>query len=253
MISVLGTADYGTLTIHKAISIVNGGGFEAGIMVPSNAFGIEINAGPNDSVSLRGLTIEGGGVASTGIQFNSGKSLTVDNCLIRRIGADAIQFGPNGTSSLLVSNSLLADNGNHGITVYAKGSGTVSAVFNHVQANNNGGIGIFVWGGDNTGTLPVKVTASNSLTSANGDSGFFASTRTGYAATTLMLFNSVAANNWRGLVANGGATLRVGQSAVTGNQIGWMGVSGGSVLSYGNNYIDGNASNEGPPPSVGLK
>ena len=34
-ISVLGTADYGTFTINKAISIVNGGGFEAGIMVPS--------------------------------------------------------------------------------------------------------------------------------------------------------------------------------------------------------------------------
>jgi hypothetical protein len=168
------------------------------------------------------------------------------------IGADAIQFVANATSSLLVSNSLVADNGNHGITVYAKGSGTVSAVFNHVQANNNGAVGIFVWGGDNTGTVPVKVTVYNSHASANGDSGFFASTRSGYAATTLMLFHSVAANNWRGLVANGGATLRVGQSTVTGNQIGWSALSGGSVLSYGNNYIDGNASNEGPPPSVDL-
>ena len=36
-ITVLGTADYGTLTIDRAISIVNGGGFEAGIMVPFNA------------------------------------------------------------------------------------------------------------------------------------------------------------------------------------------------------------------------
>ena len=55
---VLGTADYGTFTINKAISIVNGGGFEAGIMVPSQ--GTVINAGPNDAVNLRGLTIEGG-------------------------------------------------------------------------------------------------------------------------------------------------------------------------------------------------
>ena len=39
-ISVLGTADYGTFTINKAISIVNGGGFEAGIMVPSQGTGI---------------------------------------------------------------------------------------------------------------------------------------------------------------------------------------------------------------------
>ena len=39
---------------------MNGGGFEAGIMVPSQGTGIVINAGPNDAVSLRGLTIEGG-------------------------------------------------------------------------------------------------------------------------------------------------------------------------------------------------
>src|SRR5664279_393117 len=43
-IAVLGTAGYGTLTINKAISIVNGGGFEAGIAVPSGGIGIIITA-----------------------------------------------------------------------------------------------------------------------------------------------------------------------------------------------------------------
>ena len=65
---VLGTADYGTFTINKAISIVNGGGFEAGIMVPSQGTGIVINAGPNNAVSLRGLTIEGGPPARAGFR-----------------------------------------------------------------------------------------------------------------------------------------------------------------------------------------
>ncbi|MGA7153884.1 MAG: hypothetical protein WBY84_21150, partial [Pseudolabrys sp.] len=71
-ISVLGTADYGTFTINKAISIVNGGGFEAGIMVPSQGTGIVINAGPNDAVSLRGLTIEGGPPARAGFRARPG-------------------------------------------------------------------------------------------------------------------------------------------------------------------------------------
>src|SRR5262249_55236010 len=87
-ITILGTADYGTLTIDRAISIQNGGGFEAGIMVPFNGFGITINAGANDAVSLRGLTLEGGGNASTGIQVNSLQSLTVDNCIVRHFGGD---------------------------------------------------------------------------------------------------------------------------------------------------------------------
>jgi hypothetical protein len=108
-----------------------------------------------------------------------------------------------------------------------------------------------MWGGDSTGT--VKATVYDSLASANGNTGFLVSTSAGHAATTLMLFHSVAANNMTGLLANGaGATLRVGQSTVTGNTIGWT-ASGGSVLSYGDNYIDGNAGNEGPPPSVALK
>ena len=40
---------------------MNAGGFEAGISVPSGGTGIVINARATDAVSLRGLTIEGGG------------------------------------------------------------------------------------------------------------------------------------------------------------------------------------------------
>src|ERR1700690_2224915 len=117
-IAVLGTAGYGPLTISKAISIVNGGGFEAGIAVASGGIGITINAGTSDSVSLRGLSIEGGGVGATGIKFNTGKSLTVENCVIRHMTGDGIDFVPTtATSALTVSNSLLADNGVNGIVL----------------------------------------------------------------------------------------------------------------------------------------
>ena len=33
----------------------------------------------------------------------------------------------------------------------------------------------------------------------------------------------------------------------------WEAANGGVVQSYGDNYIDGNAANEGPPPSIALK
>src|SRR5690349_12685031 len=59
-IAVLGTAGYGPLTINKAISIVNPGGFEAGIAVPTGT-GISINVDIGVVVSLRGLTIDGQG------------------------------------------------------------------------------------------------------------------------------------------------------------------------------------------------
>src|SRR5215472_4218546 len=60
----------------------------------------------------------------------------------------------------------------------------VSALLNRVQASHNGGvggIGILVWGVDSTGPA-VKVTVYDSIASANSDSGFFVTTRSGYAA-----------------------------------------------------------------------
>src|ERR1700730_7017285 len=80
VIDVLGPADYGVVTITKAISI-QGHGF-AGLAVTSGN-GITINAGASDKVSLRGLLIDGVGSGTTGIGFNTGASLDVQECLIR--------------------------------------------------------------------------------------------------------------------------------------------------------------------------
>src|ERR1039457_3714481 len=106
-IDVLDPAGYGALTINKAISIVNDGVGTAGVIVPSGGIGITISAGTNDAVSLRGLSVEGGGVGATGIKFNAGKSLTVENCVIRHMTLDGIDFvSTTVTSALTVSNSL---------------------------------------------------------------------------------------------------------------------------------------------------
>jgi Right handed beta helix region len=249
-IAVLGTAGYGTLTISKAISIVNGGGFEAGIAVPSGGVGITINAGTNDAVSLRGLSVEGGGTGASGIKFNSGKSLTVENCVIRHMTSDGIDFlSTTATSALTVSNSLVADNGNDGIVVAPTGSAT--AVFNRVEANNNGDIGIHVDGQLSPGTNTIKATVSESVAAGNVLAGFFAFSQSGNAATSLMVFHSVAANNGFGVEAQGtGATVRLANSAVTGNTNGW---TGSGVLSDGDNTIEGNGGNEAAPTTYARK
>src|SRR5579862_7940 len=82
-IDVLDPAGYGPLAINKAISI-QGHGF-SGITVPSGGNGITINAGSTDDVTLNGLLIEGGGVGSNGIVFNSGASLTVTGCVVQNL------------------------------------------------------------------------------------------------------------------------------------------------------------------------
>lgn len=75
-IAVLDTAGYGVLTITKAISIVNAGGVEAGITVPANGTAISVAAGANDSVSLRGMTLDGQAASGTnGISVTSAGKL----------------------------------------------------------------------------------------------------------------------------------------------------------------------------------
>ena len=251
-IDVLDPAGYGAMTITKAISIVNDGIGTAGVIVPSGGTGITINAGVNDAISLRGLSIEGNGLGATGIQFNTGLSLTVENCIIRHVTQDGIDFLPNATSSLSVSNSLVADNASRGIYVLPTGSGTVTAVFNRVQANNNGGNGIVLNGLNATGT--VKGTVYDSVAAGNGGGGFVPVTTSGYAPTALMVFNSVSANNNSGLGVHGtGATLRVAHSMVTGNTNGWGVTGGGVLLSAGDNTIEGNAGSETAPGTYATK
>jgi hypothetical protein len=252
-IAILDTAGYNnatTVTISQAVSIVNPGGFEAEISPPWGGIGIVISAGTNDAVSLRGLSIDGAGVGATGIKFNAGASLTVENCIIRHVTGDGIDFySTTATSALTVSNSLVADNSGIGIVLQPIGSAT--AVFNRVEANNNGSNGINVDGANSAGTNTIYATVSESVAAGNTGSGFLSFTQSGKAPTSLMVFHSVAANNAYGVLANGtGATLRLANSTVTGNSNGWQEVNFGVVDSYGDNYIDGNTLNETAPPSI---
>ena len=257
-IAILDTAGYNnatTVTISQAVSIVNPGGFEAEISPPWGGIGIVISAGTNDAVSLRGLSIDGAGVGATGIKFNAGASLTVENCIIRHVTGDGIDFySTTATSALTVSNSLVADNSGIGIVLQPIGSAT--AVFNRVEANNNGSHGIMVDGTNSAGTNTINATVSESVAAGNsGGAGFFSVSNSGKAPTSLMVYHSVAANNSDGVAAAGpGATLRLANSTVTGNGNGWaVPTAGGVLYSYGDNYIDGNVSGESAPPSIARK
>jgi hypothetical protein len=251
-IDVLDAAGYGALTINKAISIVNDGVGTAGVIVPSGGIGITINAGVNDAVSLRGLSVEGGGIGATGIKFNTGQSLSIRNCVIRHVTQDGILFAPNAASNMSMSNSSASDNAQNGIHVTPIGSSPVTMVFSRVQVINNTNAGILMDGQASTGTL--KATAFRSLFDNNA-AAVWAITASGKASTSLMMAHSAITNNGgNGVVATGvGALIRVTDSTVSGNFLGWSTTSSGIVQSYGNNSIDGNVGGETAPPSIAKK
>src|SRR5262249_14023927 len=110
-ITVLDPGSYGSVNITYGISIINDGVGEAGALVSGGAVDITVNAGAFDHVSLRGLTIKGIGFGGgNGILFNTGASLTVENCVVRNHTGDGIDMlgtvPTNGKVSFVLSNTV---------------------------------------------------------------------------------------------------------------------------------------------------
>jgi hypothetical protein len=244
-IYVLDPANYGSLTITGPVSI-EGHGWASIAPVANNA-AITINANPGDKINIIGVVLDGTLLASTtGIQFNSGGSLTVRDSVIRNFADTGIFFQPSTTSQISVSNTLLSDNGQDGIAILANGAGTVmNGVLDHVVSEDNtiSGMAIVSEGG-----ATVNVTISDSV-SANNATGIGTNVLSG--SVTVMVQDSVIANNSTNgvLSQTSNSTIRVTRSTITGNGTGWNIASSGVVLSYGDNNIDGNTNANTEPPN----
>ena len=219
-INCLDPGGFGALTITKAITISCEAG-TAGVLV-SGTNGFNISAGATDAVILKGLDIEGLGTGIVGVQFNSGASLIIQNCVIRNFGSAnglGIAFNPTGASTLLVLNTVVTHNGTvssgGGIQVMPSG-GTAFALLNHVTVEKN-----FI------GIAAVGTAASTNLQIDN---------------------STVSANTIIAVLASGGAAIRIGRSAITNNG---AAATSGNVLSYLDNQINGNNPDTTPSTAGG--
>jgi hypothetical protein len=247
-VTAIDSAGFGTFTISHAVTITSPNGVEAGIAAPeTGAAAVTINAESGDKVVLNGLTLDGDSVDATGIKFNSGGVLSVNDSVIRNFGGlPAIDFVPNSSSQLLMSNARILNNGNDAIDIAPTGSGTTNVVFNHVEMENNGGVGLSI----STSTQTINMTVNDSVVADNAYSGI--TTDLGDETVIgVMVRNSVIANNGSfGLFSSGtGSTIRVSRSTLTGNDYAWGYAANGVVLSYGDNNIDGNTNDNSEPPN----
>jgi hypothetical protein len=245
-VDALDPAGYGPIFISQAITI-EGQGWSY-IAPPFAGNGITINAGSGD-VSIHGVSLNGVGIGGTtnGIVFNSGGSLNVQNSVVRNFTFNGIFFQPNAPSRLFVSDTLLADNVGNGVQISpTAGSGTVTATLDHIALKHNTDDGLLVTNG--IATQPVKVTISDSVSAGNGLIGVVATALVG--TLELMVRNCTITDNNIGLDATGNAaTVRVTRSTITNNNSGWNLNTGGTVLSYADNNIDGNGSTNTEPPN----
>jgi len=233
-IEALDPAGYGPITISGPLTLVGLPG--AAINAPSGGAGITINAGPNDAVHVQGLLIDGGGVGNEGIRFLSGKSLVIDNCVVRNLQGSGIGLAPTTSATIAVSKTLVSDNGMHGIYLQPSGIVVVSALFNQVEAYHSGqqGIGIFV--NFMTSGSVMNAMIVDSVAGFNGNAGFYALRGLSIVNGNINVSRSTTlANGSDGVMADGGISLVVSQSNL---QDVWAQSSNSCVYSYGDNYTN---------------
>jgi hypothetical protein len=236
-IIVLGSGGYGAVTIDQSVSIINTSDF-AGVTVASGN-GITISAGANDSVVLRGLSIDGGGTGSNGIVFNTGGKLTIDQCDVMNFAGSGPTTGngilvqpTSGNHNIVITNTTASNNEYVGVYCHPlSGNATSGVVIDRVSANYNVyGIAI---NGSSSGTAQAGI--SNSIASFNMQDGFY------LQAVTVSLDASYATGNSGDGVDFISGTLALGRSVLMNNaSVGLE--AGGTLNSYKDNRIAGNGS-----------
>lgn len=244
-ISVLDPGGFGVVTITKSMTL-NGDGTLASILA-TGANGIIINAGVNDVVVLRSLSIKnsGGGVASPsglhGIKILQAGAVHIENCVIQNGTDRGISFEPaNSGAQLHVKNCTIIDCSGGGIRL----SPVTAALANLTGLNiQRCRFGIRVDQG-------AKVTAKDCV--------FTGSVQTGVGANgtcEINLENCTITSNTGGGINSGnggsGSIVRLSNSIVTNNAGQGLQASGGSqIISFRNNTISGNGPDGSPTSNV---
>lgn len=233
VISVLDPGGFGAVTITKSITIETDGALAGVLSAGTN--GVIVNAGVNDNVVLRGLSIDGGGSGLNGVRFLAGKSLTVERCVINGVTQKGISFEPSGTSALTVSNTQIhnaANAANGGaISIAPTATGSANVLIEDSTLTRS----LF---GVKTG-LPSKTTIRSSMIGNNDNFGIQA---TGNGAI-VFVDNVVMANNIGvGVAATTSGSVTLSRSAIFANGTGLATLSGGQIISTGDNRIAGNTA-----------
>jgi len=244
-IEALDPAGYGPITITGPLSLIGLPG--AAVNAPSGGAGITISAPPTAVVSISGLIVDGGGVATVGILFQNGASLIVENCIVQNMSSAGDGIGLNfdtaAKATLVVSNSHF-NNSTSGIYIQTRGSNAITASIERSTFSGNSDSGLEPFGALGTGAINVAVTDS---VVANNSVGIGPASSTGHSPTHIILTRTTISGNDQGIVVlEANTAVWLSQTTITGNAIfGYRTSLPGVINTLQNNVIVDNGSNSG--------
>lgn len=239
-IDALDPGGYGTVTITKSITI-SGAGTNASILA-SGTQGVVITAPANATVNLIDLNINGAGstLGTNGVRINSAGAVRLEHVEIFNFSQAGVDFesnsaSPNPQSRLTIENSTIQNNVGEGVLVLPQTSvGERATVFNSNIDEN--GCGISVGGTCGAAAGNGKAALATEIGSTISDNGGGAGTPGEGAGIESV--GSTAANI-------------IGNDNVIDNTIGLSRKASGLIISFGDNYVFGNATNGTPSSTTG--
>src|SRR5256884_8675579 len=152
-IDCLDPGGFGSVTVTKTITLDGTTGSGFGSILSSGTTGINFNdsgsGAPNTKIlRVRNLSIQGAGVppGTQGINWTSGKSLYVENCVITGFKSGAgngitVNLSAGSGQKLTVLDSIIEENSNDGIRL-AHSTNAVNAMIDNTRISSNGVNGI---------------------------------------------------------------------------------------------------------------
>ena len=229
-ISALDPSGFGPVTITKGMTI-NGTGTLAGILsAATNA--VIVNAGVNDTVILRDISMNGACSGLNGVRFLGGKLLVIDHCWISGMTQKGIDVAKTVDGTQLKVFNTDFTNVNTAISATT----TTGGVFVDVDAVNiQGAVNGINYTSNASGTV------LNSYFSRNVG-GFGVSAGNGCIANVI---NCHFRSNTTGINASVGSIVRINENEFFDNTNGLAG-NAASFQSGGNNKLAGNGSSVTP-------
>jgi hypothetical protein len=238
-INALDSGGFGAVTITKAITI-DGGSEIAGVLASGGINGVTVNAGPNDVVILRHLDINGtAGAGSTtglrGVSFTAGKTLIIEDSKISRFSR-GIGVALSAAGTLIVHNTEVVGNPGYGIVVHSTSDTHIAKVsLSNVRVSGNSIVGFYAGAG-------CRASIRDSTIAGNGDAGVSIM----HSSAQVQIDHTDVSNNAIGIEGVSGV-VRIADAVITGNTTAGLRSTGGSIVSYGNNRINGNPGGDGAP------
>ena len=226
-ISVLDPGGFGAVTITKSITI-EGGGIR-GSITASLVNAIVINAGVNDTVRIRNISINGVGNGLNGIRYLAGKTLHVENVTIQGFTSNGIDMNLGANNgNLTVKDTSITNCGIAGVRIQTS-TGTATASLDNVRLQS------CQFGLD---TLSGNTSISDSVVSHNTGIGIVAE-----LTSVINVERTMVTNNGTGVSGfSGSAVIRLSNSAILNNNTGINVAAGTTVASFQNNIFAGNTT-----------